>query len=164
MGTMPSLFGMDHVLGFTVALVIFLLTLFLAARRWIGFWTTLVLLVFSLVAGMLADRTHSFRSYFEGAAKVEDVSLAREDFQSQVLHAVENLKLEVSNEKQNLNKVMGQVQVIFDSLEEQKKKLQSFIVETREHFKIEADANGDVNAQAKIDVEDSQKITDHHSV
>jgi hypothetical protein len=138
MGT-TSLFAMDHVLGFTVALAIFLLTIFLAARRWIGFWTTCILFLFSLAAGMIADRTHSFKSYFEKEAQSESFSLPQKDFQNQLLHAVENLKLEVSNEKENLNKVIDQVQVIFDSLEEQKKKLQNFIEETRDHFKIEAD-------------------------
>jgi hypothetical protein len=45
------------------------------------------------------------------------------------------LKIEVSSEKENLHRLMGQMQDIFNSIDIQRQKLQNFIEETREQFK-----------------------------
>lgn len=126
----------EHLLALIVAFLIFLITIFLVVKQWIGFSIALLLLLFSLAAGLIINNQHSFKQYFNSYALAS--SPAEDDhFRKQMVHAVEDLKLEMNTEKENLQRVMNQVQVIVDSFDEQKQKLQHFIEETRERFKTE---------------------------
>lgn len=141
---MSSLFNFlqsEHAMALLTTVVIFLITIFLAVKRWIGFSLTCLLLLFSLLAGFLIDQKQMLQHYFQSSStSSHTASLSidennQDDFRKQMLQAVADLKVEVLTEKENLRRVMDQVQEVFDSVEAQKQKLQHFIDETREHFK-----------------------------
>ncbi len=135
MSSVLNFFQSEHVLALLIAILIFLTTLFLVVKRWIGFSITLLLLLFSLVAGLLINHHQDFQHYlsFSSSPVKEEVTTA--DFHKQMQQAMEGLKLEVATEKENLRRVMTQVQEIFNSMDMQKQKLQNFIDEVRERFK-----------------------------
>ena len=128
----------EHVLALVVAVLIFLTTILLVVKRWIGFSITLLLLVFALAAGLLINNQQDFQHYLiPSSNSANRGSASSEDFHKQMLQAVEDLKTEVAAEKENLRRVMDQVQDIFNSMDVQKHKLQNFIGEVRQHFKSE---------------------------
>lgn len=128
----------EHVLAFLIAFLIVLITVFLAAKQWIGFSLALLFLIFSLAAGLIINNQHSIQHYFTSYAESSAPGNESQDaFRKQILQAVEDLKLEVNTEKQNLQRVMNQVQEIVDSIDIQKQKLQQFIEETKERFKTD---------------------------
>ncbi len=127
----------EQVLALLIAILIFLTTIFLVIKRWIGFSITFLLLLFSLAAGLIINHQKTFQCYVNSqySSSLEEGSQGM--FHKQVLQAVEDLKLEVQTEKENLRQVMHQVQEIFDLMDVQKQKLQNFIEETRERFKTD---------------------------
>ncbi len=129
-------FESDHVVALLIAVLIFLTTIFLVVKRWIGFPIALLLLFFTLVTGIVINNQDALNSYLKPHSKTA-LNQDQDAFRSQIMQAVEGLKTEVETEKNNLRTVMGQVQEIFDHMEVQKQKLQNFIDETREHFKAE---------------------------
>jgi hypothetical protein len=127
----------EHLLALLIAILIFLTTIFLVAKRWIGFSITLLLLLFSLAAGLLINYQQELLHYLRLSSSPIEDGMTTEDFHKQMLKAVEDLKLEVSTEKENLRLIMTQVQEIINSMDMQKQKLQNFIEETRERFKTD---------------------------
>jgi hypothetical protein len=127
----------EHVLALLIALIIFLITIFLVARRWIGFPVTLLFLLFALAAGLIINNQKDVQHYLGSPARLSSSLETPEGFHNQMLQAMEDFKLEVSTEKDNLKRVITQVQEIFDSMDVQKQKLQNFIDEAREQFKTE---------------------------
>lgn len=129
----------DHVLALVIACLIFLTTIFLVVKQWIGFSIALLFLIFSLAAGVIINNQHAFQQYFNSysSASSKGDAGAQDAFRKQMLQAVEDLKQEMSVEKENLKRVMDQVHEIVDSIDVQKQKLQHFIEETREKFKTE---------------------------
>lgn len=127
----------EHVLALLVTILIFMTTIFLAVKRWIGFSITLLLLLFSLAAGLLINHQQDLQHYFSYSSSTKGNEVTTEDFHKQMLQAMEDLKLEVTTEKENLHRIMTQVQEIFDSVDAQKQKLQTFIEEAREQFKTD---------------------------
>jgi hypothetical protein len=138
--SLTQFFQSPHVLALFIAILIFLMTIFLVVKRWIGFSVTLLLLLFSLVAGLVINHQQIFQDYIHSYSSSatpligEDVQDA---FHKQMMQALEDLKVEVNAEKENLRQVVNQVQEIFDTMEAQKQKLQNFIEETRERFKTD---------------------------
>jgi polyhydroxyalkanoate synthesis regulator protein len=128
-----------HVLALLIAVFIFLTTILLVVKRWIGFSMTLLLLLFSLAAGLIINHQQAVQSYLNAytSSSTSTNEDSQDAFHKQMLQAVEDLKLEVSTEKENLRLVMNQIQEIFDSMDAQKQKLQNFIDETRERFKTD---------------------------
>lgn len=123
----------DHLLGFLITLFIFIITILFAIKKKITFKTIILLLFFSIVAGKAVNEELHLRGFFKQRVQPEQVDTSlKEDFHNQMLHAIENVKQEVLVEKENLQKVMNQVQDIFDSVDKQKQKLQNFIEETKE--------------------------------
>lgn len=141
MHTFSQLLQTDHVLALLIALLIFLMTLFLAVKRWIGFSITLLLLLFSLAAGVLINNQHAFQGYlghYSPSTLALPLAEGNSDaFQKHILKAVEDLQTEMQTEKENLLQLKQQVQDLFVSMDTQKQKLQNFIEETRERFKTE---------------------------
>jgi hypothetical protein len=135
---LPDFFQSDHFLALLAALLIFLIALFLVVKRWIGFWIALLLLLFSLAAGFLINHQNSIENYLETSQSVDEVGEKEDSFRKQMVQAVADLKIELGIEKENLKKVVHQVQEIVDSIDVQKQKLQHFIEETRERFKAES--------------------------
>ena len=143
----------NHVLALLIAILIFLTTILLVVKRWIGFSITLLLLLFSLAAGLLINNQQDFQHYFSGISSKNQEEISAENFHKQMLQAVEDLKSEVSVEKEHLRHVMEQVQDIFDSMDMQKQKLQNFIEEVRQRFKNEYPTTG------KSDMNDQEQET-----
>ncbi len=141
MQTFSQFLQTDHVIALLIAVLIFLMTIFLAVKRWIGFSITLLLLLFSLAAGVLINNQHAFQGYlghYSSSAPALPLAEANSDvFQKQMLKAVEDLQTEMQTEKENLRQLKQQVQDLFVSMDTQKQKLQNFIEETRERFKTE---------------------------
>lgn len=139
MSSTLQFFQSAPVIALLIAILIFATTIFLAVKRWITFSLTVLLLLFSLAAGLMINHQQMLHYYLNSSPPSN--ALTNEDtqdaFHAQMLQAVEDLKLEVKTEKENLRRVMNQVQEIFDSVDVQKKKLQTFIEETRERFKTE---------------------------
>jgi uncharacterized protein (DUF58 family) len=142
----------EHVLALLIAILIFLTTIFLVIKRWIGFSITLLLLLFALAAGLLINSQQELEHYFSlSTSHSIEEEKSSSDFHKQILQAVEDLKSEVATEKENLQRVMQQVQDIFHSMDIQKQKFQHFIEEVREHFKSDYPLNSsshDVDAHS----------------
>ncbi len=128
----------EPILALLIAVLIFLVTIFLVVKQWIGFSITLLLLLFSLAAGLLVSNQQMLRGYASDY-HIKHLQDSNQDaFKKQIFQAMEDLKAEVDSEKENLRHVMTQVQDIFDQMDTQKQKLQQFIEETKERFKAEA--------------------------
>lgn len=133
-------FQSEHVLALIIACLIFLTTILLVVKKWIGFSGAALFLIFSLAAGVLINNQNSLQHYFSSYTSTPHSGAdegSQDAFRKQMLQAVEDLKTEVSTEKENLQHVMHQVQEIVDSIDVQKQKLQHFIEETRERFKAD---------------------------
>lgn len=132
METITQFFQSEHVIALLVAIAIFLITIGLVIKRWVGFSIALLLLLFSLAAGIVINNHDAFHLYADSQQSAQ-----KDDFRKQMLQAVEDLQSEINSEKDNLRHVMNQVQDIFEQLDAQKQKLQQFIEETRERFKTD---------------------------
>lgn len=140
MHTFSQFLQTDHVLALLIAILIFLTTLFLVVKRWIGFSITLLLLLFSLAAGIIINNQQVFQGYldhYSSTRHLPEADANSDVFQKQILQAVTDLQIEMQTEKENLLQLKKQMQDIFDSMDTQKQKLQNFIEETRERFKTE---------------------------
>ena len=140
MSSAIQIFQSPHVLALFIAVLIFLVTIFLIVKRWIGFPVTFLLLLFSLTAGLIINYQQTFQCYLSSSCPSFN-PITRDDsqdaFHKQMLQAVEDLKLEVKTEKEKLQSAMDQIQEIFSSMDAQKQKLQQFIEETEERFKTD---------------------------
>jgi hypothetical protein len=140
MSQLIHFFQSEHFIALSVTVLIFLITIFLAVKQWIGFTVTLLLLLLALAAGLIINNQHGFPASIDQASLASALSEdkeAQDAFQKKMWQAMEDLKVEVQSEKENLRSVGSQLQEILDSVEAQKQKLQSFIEETREQFKKE---------------------------
>jgi hypothetical protein len=131
-----------HVLALLIAILVFLTTILLVVKRWIGFSITLLLLIFSLAAGLIINNQQDFQHYLSSSSSSPSHDeKATDDFHKQMLQAMEDLKSEVAAEKENLRRLMDEVQDIFNSMDIQKQKLQNFIEEVRQRFKADYPAS-----------------------
>jgi hypothetical protein len=137
MSSVLSFLQSEHVLALLITISIFFITIFLTVKRWIGFSMTFLFLLFALTAGMLVNFQQNIQNYFTSSSNLPIPNEPpSEDFHKQMMQAMENLKVELSTEKEYLLRVMNQVQEIFDSMDMQKQKLQIFIEEVRKQFNI----------------------------
>lgn len=128
----------EPILALLIAVLIFLVTIFLVVKQWIGFSITLLLLLFSLAAGLIISNQQMLRGYASDY-HVKPLQDSNQDaFKKHIVQAVEDLKAEVDSEKEHLRHVVTQVQDIFNQMDVQKQKLQQFIEETKDHFRAEA--------------------------
>lgn len=135
--SLMQFFSSNHVIALSTAAVILVITIFLVARRWIGFSTALILLLFSLAAGIIINNPQIFENYTQIDLSKEMEQ--QEIFKKQIFQAIDGLKGEVQTEKDNLLQLKDQVQNILVQLENQKQKVENFIDETRKNFqKVEA--------------------------
>jgi hypothetical protein len=160
MSSTLQFFQSTPVVALLIAIFIFATTIFLAVKRWIGFSLTVLFLLFSLAAGLMIN--HQQMAHYYLGSFPPSHSLTNEEtqdaFHAQILQALEDLKLEVKTEKENLRLLMNQVQEIFDSMDVQKRKLQNFIEETRERFKTEYPTQSSISSDADSKTE-SEKET-----
>ncbi|MFI5344404.1 MAG: hypothetical protein ACHQUC_09315 [Chlamydiales bacterium] len=137
--TLVQFFSSQHVIALLSAVSIFLVTIFLVAKRWIGFSITFILLLFSLTAGILINNPQFFTDYVNPH---QEANLDQQTaFKKQILQAIDDVKLEVHTEKENLQHLKDQMQEIVNQLDTQKQKLEGFIEETRNRFKTDKPHN-----------------------
>ncbi|CAF24351.1 hypothetical protein [Candidatus Protochlamydia amoebophila] len=135
-------------LALLIAVLIFFITIFLVIKKWIGFSVALLLLIFSLAAGLVIKNQQFFETY-ASEYHHQFHNQENEAFKKQILQALEDIKKEVNIERENCHQVMNQVQAIFEQMDAEKQKLQLFIEETKEKFKKEA-AQQTVNEELHI--------------
>lgn len=116
-------FQSDSVLALAVAFTIFMITVVLVAKRFIGFMITLLLLAFSIAAGYAVLNHDIVRRYlsdrWEQPSSVEQTEekSTPTQFKEQVLKAFEDIKKQLSQEKESLNTVMEDLQQLFSEKE-----------------------------------------------
>lgn len=117
----------------TIALLV--ITIFLVAKRWIGLSSALILLLISLATGILINNPKVLDDYSQTsfAAEIEH----QENFNKQILQAIDGVKEEVSIEKENINQLRNQIEDILLKIDQEKQKVENFIDETRKHFQTE---------------------------
>jgi flagellar motility protein MotE (MotC chaperone) len=123
-----------QLVGPLVGIVIFILTIFLAAKKWIGASLTFLLLLFALFSAFLINNQKTIESYLKPTS-TEKAAATISSFEEQVHQALKDIKSEIQSEKKNLTQVVVQVQDLFKAIETEKEKLDHFIQETKEHFK-----------------------------
>lgn len=128
-------FSSSPVVALATAIAVFLITIFLVARRWIGFSTALIFLLFALSAAVLINNPKLFDHYTQGNFTKE--LEYQETFNKQILQAIEGMKGEIQSERENIQQLKGQVQDIISQLDSQKQKVENFIEEARKHFQPE---------------------------
>ena len=128
----------DTFFAFLFALFFFCITLFLFVKNRIGFSLTTLFLLFIVLASLGISHYNVFKSYvkdFTSNYSVEEEPQSA--FKKQITQALEDVKIEVSTEKENLQLLMNRVEELFDQMNVQKVKLQQFIEETKEQFRTE---------------------------
>jgi len=126
----------NTIFAFLITVFIFIVTIFLVVRQWIGFSMALLLLVFAIAAGTAVRHYNLLKSYIYLSEEP-----SQSEFNKQITKVVEDVRMEVSSEKENLHLLMKQVEDLFDQMNQQKIKLQQFIEETTEHFRSEEQKN-----------------------
>lgn len=146
MTSLLQFFHSPQIVAILVTILIFFITIFLSMRYWIKSTTVLFLLVFSLIAGLLANYTQPLSFYFQNPpSPLEETN---DEFNKQILGAIENLKIEVNSEKEHLQSAVSQIQEVFDSMKDQSQKLQDLIEEAKDQFKAEYPDNSTSSDQS----------------
>jgi len=149
---MPEFFQSSQGIALGIAIIIFLIAAFLAIWRIVGFIFTLVLLVLAVVISFIIVSPH----YFSNKTGEDKPLLKTEesaDFKAQILHAIDEINAELSQEKESIKKVTDSVHLLVSQVESHKEKLQSFIEETRERLsKIKSDPEENKESE-KLNVE-----------
>lgn len=133
--SLVQFFSSNQVIALLSAASILIVTIFLVAKKWIGFSITFILLLFALIAGILINNPQFFSDYAN--QNTGDILANQESFKKQMLQAFDDVKHEVNAEKENLQHLKNQVNDIINQLDTQKQKLENFIEETRNHFQSE---------------------------
>jgi hypothetical protein len=126
-------------LALLIAVLIFLITIFLVVKKWIGFSIATLLLLFSLAAGLIVKNQQLLETYATDYHQHNLADTKEEDLKKQIFQALEDVKTEISTEKENIRHIMIKVQEIFEQLDNEKQNLQHFIAETTERFKTETE-------------------------
>lgn len=134
MEQMPSFMQSYQAIALGVAIVIFLITVVLSARRVIGLIFTIILLMVAIGTSLFISHqhppTHQVQLIETSLTADEDSA----DFKEQILQAINRIQIELNQEKESLMKVSDGMQTLMLQMDSQKQKLQSFIDETREKF------------------------------
>lgn len=127
-------FKNDTVIALLISILVFLFTIFLVVKNWIGFPITLLLLIFAITAGLAITNHQIIKCYVRDYG--QPVTSEGNDtlFKKQVEQALQDVKMEVKSEKENLHSLMNQVNEMIEQMDKQKRKLQQFIEENKSHF------------------------------
>ncbi len=131
-------FQSDSVLALAVSATIFLITVILVAKRFIGFMITLLLLAFSIAAGYAILNHNMVHEYLQERwdqpttfrEKTEE-RISPETLKEQMMQAFKEIKKQLKQEKESLNTVMEDLQDLFQDVGEQRERLQSLIQQKR---------------------------------
>ena len=143
MTTIIEFLKSDVFYAFSVTIGFFLFTLYLASKKLISFFVSFFLLCFGLLLGIVISNQQLFQLYVNEYQQ-NHLIVEQEDshFKKQITQAAQNIKKEVSTEKENLQQIVDQFDEIFDQMDKQKQKLQEFIEETKNRFNTEDNTEG----------------------
>jgi hypothetical protein len=104
----------DSGIAFGVAALIFLITLVFVAKQWIGFFTTLLFLLFSLAAGIGLSNKDSIKNYLKDHPldHVCDSDIKMTQFQEKVLKNFDSLKTELEIQKHKIQELLDNIQAL----------------------------------------------------
>lgn len=114
-------FTTDPMIAFGVALLIFLITMFLVAKQIIGFSMTFLLLIFALVTGILMNNHTSIDSYLSHE-NVVDTSI------------IENIKKEMNEQNQAIINRLNVIEKDLSLEREERKQVANSIQEMKNQF------------------------------
>lgn len=99
-------------LAFTVATAIVLITMIFVARRTIGFFLTLLFLLFALAAGLAIANKDLISDYLRGELTADDVKSkeASEQFKERIAHSYDELKANFEADKAKMKGWMDEWQ------------------------------------------------------
>ena len=128
------LFHHQHLFAFVISCAIFIITLLLAVKRWINFPIAGILIFLSLAIGFYLNFHNQWHLLYESDShkNVEKT----DHFQNEVLSAIEDLKKEVTIEKENINRITKEISEVFISMEAQTQKIQTFIDEVKHQLDL----------------------------
>jgi hypothetical protein len=134
-----SIFESAHVIALLTSLLIFFVTIFLVIQRWIDFSTTLLLLLFSLLAGILINNQNLMESGWGERDHVDTVKNRQLQLneQKELTLAIENLQREWEAEKQTILSIQNQVQHLSETVYGQQQQFE----EWKEQVKKEPQQN-----------------------
>lgn len=134
MEQMPTFLQSYQCIALGVAIVIFLITVFLSARRMIGWVFTIILLIITVVTSLVISHQHPVPSQTKSLETSLQPIEEGTDFKEHILQAINHIHIELNQEKESLKKVSEGMQVLILQMDAQKQKLQSFIEEAKEKF------------------------------
>ena len=123
-------FSSNPVMALFATLAIFLITIILVAKRWVGFSVAFILLLLSLIVGILVNNPQFFSNYDE-FRNSEFNSEQENEFKKTILQALDDVKLEVKTEKQTLDSLKNEINDMRSTLNAEKQKLENYIEESR---------------------------------
>ncbi len=130
----PQFMQSYQAIALGVAIIIFLITVFLSARRLIGLVFTIILLIIATATSLFISYQHPVTEHENPATSAPKATEEGTDFKAQILQAINNVNVELNQEKESLKKVSDGVQTLITQMDTQKQKLQTFIEEARERF------------------------------
>jgi hypothetical protein len=123
----------DTVVALLASLFIFLFTIFLVVKRWISFNFSFLLLLFCIAVGLAISNYHAISHYTHSQPTSDAQQSAI--FMDFTRLGIEELRNEITAEKDRLQYLTNQIQELTDQLNYQRQKLQTFIEENQIHKK-----------------------------
>lgn len=144
-----NFFSSNSVIALLSAVTIFLITIVLVAKHWIGFPLAFILLLLSIIVGILINNPNFFTNYAELNSNSHLVDQQNE-FKKSILEALDDVKLEIKNEHENVNQLKKQLENAIEHADKQEQKLEQFIKNSHQH---QHQASKDINTGVKNEVE-----------
>lgn len=101
-------------IAFGTAALIFLITLIFVAKQWIGFFITLLFLLFSLAAGLAISNQDLIRSYLQGHAMdhAGDSDIKMTQFQEKILKDYDSMRTELEIQKHKIQTLSDEIEAL----------------------------------------------------
>lgn len=123
----------NHALAMVLPGVIFLFTVFLVARRLIGFFITLLFFLFALGAGLAIANYEVVTKYVqENRMQISQVEGQMGDFKKEMARAFRDLEADLREQRQAMRQVVQAARDVADDTREQSASLRHFVEETLE--------------------------------
>lgn len=124
-------------LAFTVATAIVLITMIFVARKTIGFFLTLLFLLFALTAGLAIANKDLINDYLRGELTAEDIKSkeASEQFKQRILHSYDELKANFDADKAKMKSLIDEWQTKINSKEKKQEEQEKADKVTTERIK-----------------------------
>lgn len=139
MASFTQFIPIDPLVGLSVALLIFLITVFLTAKQYIGFSIAFLLLLFTPIAGLIVTNHSAIRDYFLASSVVRPSDRIDFDkFQSETEKTFIDLKAEFDRQNEKLHTLTTEVNALAESIETEKNRIDAL------SGKIERESSNDL--------------------